>query len=44
MELIKEKLQQIAVLRGSNSPAILIELGFITNQEDVRLYTSKQDK
>lgn len=31
-----------AVLRGSNSPAILIELGFITNQEDVRLYTSKQ--
>lgn len=31
-----------AVLRGSKSPAILIELGFITNKEDIRLYTSRQ--
>lgn len=31
-----------AVLRGSKSPSILIELGFITNYNDVRRYTSEE--
>lgn len=30
-----------AVLRGSNSPSILVELGFITNYNDISLYLSK---
>lgn len=31
-----------AVLRGSKSPSVLVELGFITNENDVRLYTSEE--
>lgn len=31
-----------AVLRGSKSPSILVELGFITNYNDVRRYTSEE--
>lgn len=31
-----------AVLRGSKSPSILIELGFITNYNDVRRFTSEE--
>lgn len=31
-----------AVLRGSRSPSVLVELGFITNYNDVRQYTSEE--
>lgn len=33
-----------AVLRGSRSPSVLVELGFITNYNDVRQYTSEEVK
>ena len=31
-----------AVLRGSKSPSILVELGFISNYNDVRFFTSEE--
>ena len=38
------KTANFAVLRQTKMPAALIELGFITNKEDVQLMTSKEDE
>ncbi len=33
-----------AVLRGSNSPSILIEIGFISNREDIKKYSTSYQR